>query len=188
MKATGAIREALASFDKSADVCEMRVAAKEAVQPFRQAVEKRQLDARLINLAAARTPWSSCRAGAEARIRRECAEILAELPLDASEPAGKEALESTVREAFAEIQQRQVETQRQARKASLIQQGVGELSSYMLELNRDGEISDEEYWSSEFIADLQDAVRRGLESELTGDETIKEVYKEARKIIDGEIE
>jgi hypothetical protein len=177
----------LVARDSSADVCEMRVTAREAVQPFRRAIERRQLEARLIAWALRELPWRRTERD-EARIRRECAEILSELPPDVSEPEGKEALESTVREACAEIERRQVETERQARKASFIQQGVGEVSNYMLELNRDGEISDDEYWSSEFTADLRDAVRRGPESALTGNETHKEVRELAREIIENEIE
>ena len=113
-------------FDGSADVCEMRVAAQEAVQPVRRAIERRLLDARLLGWAIRELPWSRTDRD-EARIRRECAEILAELPLDFTEPEGKEALEPTVREACAEIEQRQAEKERQARKAILILQGVAEV-------------------------------------------------------------
>ena len=187
VKAAAAIRQALARFDNSADVSEMRVASKEAAQPIRQAIERRQLDGRLVNWALRSLPagWTDRDA---ARIRRECAEILAELPVDTSEVEGKDALEPTVKEACAEINTRQAEQERQVRKAGLVQQGVGEVSTYMLESNRDGEISDREYWSSDFTRRLETAVRHGLESELTGDESTKEVRKLAREIMDGAIE
>jgi F0F1-type ATP synthase epsilon subunit len=166
-EATAAIREVLASFDNFADVCEMRVAAKEAVQPFRQAVEKRQLDARLIIWALRELPWSRTERD-EARIRRECAEILAELP--------------------AEINKMQAEKERQARKVQLVGEGLAEINTHMLELLREDEITSEEYLDSDFTRRLETAVRRGLESELTGDESTKAARKLAREIIDGELE
>ena len=91
----------------------------------------------------------------EARISRECSEILADLPLDVTEAEGKEALEPTVREASQEIRQRQAEKERQTRKANLIQQGVAEVSSYLLQLRLDQEIAAEDYFDSEFTADLR---------------------------------
>ncbi len=185
VKATAAIRDALARFDCSADESEMRVAAQEAVLPFRQGIERRQLDAKLLDWAIRELPWN--RTDREiARIRRECAEILAELPLDITEAEGKDALEPTIREASEEIRQRQAEKERQTRKANLIQQGVAEVSSYLLQLRRDEEIAAEDYLDSEFTADLQQAVQNGLESELTGDETTKEVKQMTRNIIDDE--
>ncbi len=185
--ATAAIREALRPFDDFADVCEMRVATQQAVQPIRQAIEKRTLDERMVRWAISELPWS-CTDRDQARIRRECAEILAELPLDATQVEGKEALEATVREACAEIEQRQAEKDRQARKASLIQQGLAEVSSYVSELRRDGEISDAEYWDSDFTTYLRDAVRHELEAELSGDETTQEVGELVRESIDGQLE
>lgn len=55
--------------------------------------------------------------------------------------------------------------------ANLIQQRVAEVSSYLLELKGDGEISDEEFWDTEFTAGRKEALRRSLEAELSGDET-----------------
>ncbi|HEV2380151.1 MAG TPA: hypothetical protein VG206_10200 [Terriglobia bacterium] len=187
VKATAAIREALARFDNFADVCEMRVAAKEAVQPFRQAIERRQLDERLINWALRSLPAGRTDRD-EARIRRECAEILAEMPQDVSEPEGREALEPTVKEACGEINKRQAEQERQARKAELITDGLAQINTYMLELLREDEITREEYLDSHFTRQLESAVRRGLESVLIGDETTKEAWERAREMIDGELE
>jgi len=186
VRAMAAIREALRRFDGLADEGEMRVAAEEAVQPVRRAVEKRSLDARLLSWAIRELPWSGTDRD-EARIRRECTEILAELPLDVTEAEGKEALEGTVREACAEIEQRRAEKDRQARKASLIQQGLAEVSSYASELRREGEIPDEEYWDSDFTTDLRDAVRHELEAELSGDETAKELGELVQEIVDAEL-
>lgn len=187
VRATVAIREALRRLDNFADVCEMRVATQEAVQPLRQAVEKRLLDARLNKWAVSELPFGGRTEQDEARLRRECAEILAELPEDASEVEAKEAMEPTIREAREKIEKRQAEKERQAHKANLIQQGVAEVWSYLLELKREGEISDKDIWDSEFTADLKEAVRRGLEADLSGDETTKEVHQLAREIIDTEL-
>ncbi|MBZ5514849.1 MAG: hypothetical protein LAN62_08395 [Acidobacteriia bacterium] len=186
VRATVAIREALRRLDSFADVCEIRVTVQEAVEPVRLAVGKRLLDTRLLDWAIRELPWSRTDRD-ETRLRRECAEILAELPLGTSEAEGEEALEPTVRDASAEIEKRQAEKDRQARKASLIQHGIAEVSSCVLELRREGEISDEDYWDSEFAAHLKEAVRRGLVAELSGNETTKEVCKLVREIIDGEL-
>jgi hypothetical protein len=187
VQATVTIREALRRLDTFADACEMRVAVQEAVEPVRLAVGKRLLDARLLDWAIRELPWSRTDRD-ETRLRRECAEILAELPLGISEAEGEEALEPTVREASAEIEKRQAERDRQARKVSLIQHGIAEVSSYLLDLKREGEISDEDYWSSDFTADLKEAVRRELDAELSGDETTQEVKELVHEIIDGELE
>jgi hypothetical protein len=187
VRATVAIREALRRLDSFADVCEMRVAVQEAVEPVRLAVGKRLLDARLLDWAIRELPWSRTDRD-ETRLRRECAEILAELPLGTSEAEGEEALELTVREACAEIEKRQAEKDRQTRKASLIQHGIAEVSSHVLELKREGEISDEDYWDSEFTAHLKEAVRRNLETELSGDETTQEVKELVHEIIGIEIQ
>lgn len=187
VKATAAIRDALGRLDSSADVCEMRVAIQETVQPVRQAVKRRLLDAELLRWAFLRLPWSRTDLD-RARLGRECVEILGELPQDVSEAEAKEALEPTIREACAEIEKRQAEKERQARKTSLIQQGVAEVSNYLLELKRVGEISGEDSWNSEFNADLKEAVQRGLQADLSGNETTKEVRELVREIIDAELE
>lgn len=187
VRATAAIREALRQFDNFADVCEMRVATQEAVQPIRQDIEKRTLDERMMRWAVGELPWGS-EDRDRARLCRECEEILAELPQNVSEAEAKEALEPTIREAREEIEKRQAEKERQARKANLIQQGVAEVSSYLLELKREGEISDKEFWDSEFTANLKEAVRRGLEAELSGDEATKEVREIVHTLIDEEFQ
>lgn len=184
VKATAVIREVLRQFDRFADVCEMRVAAKEAIQPISQAIERRALDARLISWAVRQLPWSRAERDA-ARIQRECTDILAGLPADISEVEGKEALEPTVREASQEIEQRRAEEERRVRKTSLIQQGVNELSTYLPELRRKDELSDKEYWDPTFWAELSEVVRRGLEADLTGDENTTEVRGRTRAIIEG---
>lgn len=186
VKATAAIHDALARFDCSADESEMRVAAQEAVIPFRQGIERRQLDAKLLDWAIRELPWHRTDRD-EARIRRECSEILADLPLDVTEAEGKDALEPTVREASEDIKQRQAEKERQTRKANLIQQGVAEVSSYLLQLRLNQEIAAEDYFDGEFTADLAEAVRRDLDATLSGDESSREVRDLVREIVDKEI-
>ena len=182
-----AVREALKSFGATADECEMRIAAQQAIEPIARAIEKRLLDQRVINWAIFKLSWSATDYD-KARVRRECAEILTELPNDLTENEAREALGPTIQEACDEIRQRQAEKDRQARRTPLIQQGVAFVSSYLRELKRQGEITPREYFDSGFTGQLQEAVRRSLEADLSGNETAQEVQKKARAIIDGCLE
>ena len=186
VQAAVAIREALRRFDDFADVREMRVAALAAVQPIHQAIVRRTLDARLINWAVSQLPWGRTDRDI-ARVTRECTEILAELPIDVSDVEAKEALEPTVNEARQEIEERRAEEQRKSRKASLLQQGLNEVSSYLLELKREGEVSADDYWDTDFNTTLKEAVRHGLEADLSGNETSKEALEQVHEIIDSEL-
>ena len=141
---------------------------------------------RLITWAIRELPWSKTERD-EARVRRECAETLAELPLDFSELEGKEALEPTIGEACQQIEERQADKERQTRKARLVEQGVAEVSSYLLDLKSEGEISDEDYWDTDFTAELKAAARRELTAELSGEETTREVKELAREIVDDQL-
>lgn len=186
VQAAVAIREALRRFDDSTGVYEMRVAAQEAVRPISQAIARRMLDARLINWAISELPWGRTDRD-KARITRECTEILTELPIDLSEVEGKEALEPTVNEARHEIEERRAEEQRKAQKASLIQQGVAEILSYLLELKRADEISADDYRTALSDTQLSEAVRSGLEAEVSGKETAQEVQDITHELIDQEL-
>ena len=180
------IRDALRRLDDNADECEMRVAAQEAIQPLCQAVEKRLLDERVIEWAVFELPWSRNERD-EARLRRECAEILEELSADALEDEAKEALEPTISETCREIEVRQARKQRDMQKANLIQEGIAEVTRYLWRLKQDGEISTEDYWDSALRADLQETVREELESELFGEETTREIENLVHQIIDDEL-
>jgi excisionase family DNA binding protein len=186
VKATAAIREVLARFDSFADACEMRVAAKEAAQPFRQSIERRLLSERLISWAVRELPAGRTDRD-EARIRRESAEILAELPPDGSEAEGKEALQATVTELCQEIKKRLALEQRQTRKAQLIEDSVGEVWSYLLDLKYEGEIDREDYWDIDLRDELKKAVRRELQGRLKGDESPKKLREMVRTIVDREL-
>ncbi len=106
---------------------------------------------------------------------------------DSSEAEGKEALQTAVTEARREIEQRQAEKERQAKKARLVAEALADVVSYAAELGRKGEITSEEYWDNDFTDHLATAVRRGLESDLTGDESTKEARELAREIIDDQL-
>jgi excisionase family DNA binding protein len=108
--AISAVREALKCFDATADESEMRVAAQQAIEPISRAVERRLLDERVINWAIFKLPWRATDYD-KARVRRECAEILAEQPQDISEVEAQEALEPTVQEARLDIEKREAEAQ-----------------------------------------------------------------------------
>lgn len=186
-RAAAAIRESLSRLPSDAQEFEVRATAEEAVSPVCQAVEKRLLDERLTARAVRQLPWGSDDRD-KSRLRRECGQILAELAKDVSEADAKEALEPTIHEASRQIEQRQTEKERHARRANLIQHGVAEVSSYLFELNRDGAITSEELGDTGFDAELRDAVRRGLEARLSGGETVQDVRKLTRQIIDGELD
>ena len=94
----------------------MRVAAQEAIQPLCIAIEKRLLDERLIEWAIRELPYWGRTDRDEARLRRECAEILEELPIDVSEEEAKEALEPTISETCQEIEERQARKSNAKRK------------------------------------------------------------------------
>ena len=188
VRVTATIRDTLRRLDDDTDKCEMRVAAQEAIQPLCVAIEKRLLDERLIEWAIRELPLWGRTERDEARLRRECAEILEELPIDASEAEAKDALEPTIGETCQEIEERWAQKQRDAQKANLIEEGVAEVSHYLWRLKQDGEISAEDYWDTDLRADLKDAVREELESELSGEETTKEVQEFARQTIDEELE
>ncbi len=185
-RAAAAIREALGALPLEAEEFEIRAAANEAIQPIKQAAEKRLLDERLIEWAIRELPWGRTEQD-EARLRRQCVEILAGLPPDVSEVEAKEVLRPPVREVQAEIEQREARKERKQRKAALIQQGLVEVSSYLLHLRSEGEISSEAFWDSRFAADVTDAVRDALEEELTGDEDTQELKEFVHEIIEDEL-
>lgn len=61
------------------------------------------------------------------------------------------------------------------------------VSHYLWQLKEGGEISSDEFWDSDFRADLQAAVREELQSELSGDESAMEAKELARDIIEDEL-
>jgi hypothetical protein len=68
-----------------------------------------------------------------------------------------------------------------------VQQGVAEVSGCLLQLKSRGEISEDDYWDSEFTADLREGVRRELEAELSGHESSKEVRELVHEVIDDQL-
>lgn len=187
-RARAAIRKALETLPTNAEDFEICAVAKEVVQPIKQAVEKRLLDEQLIEWAVRELPLWGRAEEDEAHLRRECAEILAELPTDVSEAEAKDELRQPVRDARKEIEEREARKERKRRKAALIQQGLFEVPSYLLHLKSEGEISREEFWDSGLTADLTEAVKEALEGELIGDEDAGEVKEFVREIIDEELD
>jgi excisionase family DNA binding protein len=185
-RASVAAREALRRLDADATEIEMQTSADEAVQPIQHAAERRLLRERVLRWATQQLPWNRTELDA-VRVRRECAEIQAELPEDASEAECKEALEPTVREACQEIEERQASKQRQAQKTQLIEQGIAEVSTCLLDLRRAGELTTEEYLDSEFTDHIKTAVRRTLRKELSGNESSKEIRALVRQAIEEEL-
>lgn len=183
-----AAREAIGRLDAGAGESDLQTSVEEAVRPIQQAIERRLLKERVLHWAIQQLPWGKKTELDEVRVRRECAEILAELSEDASEAEAKEAFEATVQEACQDIEERHARQQRQARKIQLIEEGTAEVSTYLLEMKCAGEITDDEYWESDFTEHLKTAVRRQLQAELSGDESNKQVCQLVREIIDNEIE
>ncbi|HUZ47385.1 MAG TPA: helix-turn-helix domain-containing protein [Terriglobia bacterium] len=186
--AKAAIRKALENLPANAEEFEIYATANEAVRPMKQVAEKRSLDERLIEWAIRELPYWGRTEKDEAHLRRECTEILSELPADASEAEAKEELEPIIRQARRQIEERQARKEREDQKANLIQKGVAEVTHYLWRLKQDGEISTEDYWDSDLKAELQAAVRNELEAELSGLETTKEAEELAREIIDDELD
>jgi excisionase family DNA binding protein len=104
-RATIAARDAISQRDTDVSGSEMLTSVDEAVQPIRQAVENRLLKERLLKWAIQQLPWDKTELDS-LRVRRECAEILAELPEDISELEAKEAIGPTVQEWCEDIQRR----------------------------------------------------------------------------------
>jgi hypothetical protein len=104
-QATVAVREAIRRLDADASESELLTSAKEAIQPIQQAIERRLIKERVLNWAIQQLPWSKTELDA-VRVRRECAEILAELPEDFSEAEAKEALAATVQETCQDVEER----------------------------------------------------------------------------------
>jgi hypothetical protein len=187
VKATAVIRDALEKCDYGTDDRELRVAAEEAIQPIKAAIERRAMEASLLNWAVRELPWGSDDRE-KATLRRECAEILKEVAEEATEIEAREELEPSVQEARRAVERRTAQEEQRENRADLVRIGVAEVSIYLREMRRAGEISDEDYLDSGLAVDLRSAVRGELEAELTGDESGKEVREMAREIIDSELD
>ena len=98
-------------------------------------------------------PWSATEAEKNS-LRRECLEVLGELPQDFSEAEAQQELQGLVNVACEEIEEREARAERKRRKPQLIMQGVNEILPYLLELKQDGEISSDELWDSGLRGDL----------------------------------
>jgi excisionase family DNA binding protein len=183
--ATAAARAAIRHMDLDASESELLTSTQNALQPIQRAAEKRLLQERVLSWATCQLPWGKTELDA-ARLRRECAEILAELSEGTPETEAKEALAAAIQRACQEIAKRKASEQRSSRKAQLISQGLAAIPAYLLELKQAGEISADEYWDYEFRQHLDTVVRRTLEAELTGEESNKEIREFVQEILDSE--
>lgn len=95
-----------------------------------------------------------------------------------------EAVQS-VRKASEE---RKKERDRELKKPYLIQQGIGQVRNYLLCMRNRGEISRGDFKDPDFVAEMKDAVERGLEAKLTGDEDAQRVEELVVEIIEGEFD
>jgi len=185
-EAAAAAREALSRLPYSAQDLELRSAAEKAIEPVRRKVARRLMTERVLNWNVLQLPWQSTEQE-KARLRRECREILGDLPEDVSEIEAKEALEPTIRNACQEIDERQARTCREEQKAALIRQGLAEVSNYLWQLRERGEITTEEFLDSDFKAALERTVKTELQRELSGHETTKEIEGLVHEIVNEEL-
>lgn len=185
-RASVAISEAVQRLEVAASENEVLISIREALRPINQAIEKRRKEERILNWATAQLPCHKTELEA-ARVRRECAEILAELPGDIADVGAKEALEPTIREACQGIEERHADRKRQTSKAQKIEYGVAEVSNRLWELRCAEELTTEEYFDSDFAEHVKTIVRRRLQVELSGDESNKEVRDIVRTAVDEEL-
>jgi excisionase family DNA binding protein len=181
------IQQALEELPANAADFELRAAAEESIESLLQSIEKRELRQEVTDWALRQLPWSATEAEKNS-LRRECLEVLAELPADISEAEARGHVEELTKEASKEIEDREAERERERRKAQHVNRGVQEVFSYLLELKRDGEISSDELWDSELRHELEQAVRDELEGELSGDEDSGEVSEIVKEIVYDELD
>jgi hypothetical protein len=130
----------------TADESELRMGAEAALKPIDDAIQRRLWQSRVLDWAVGQLPFAKTELDS-ARVRRECCEILADLPEDISEAVAKEALEPTIQEACHDVEEREAKRQRQIRKGELLQRGTAEVSKYLFELRLAGKVAADEYWT-----------------------------------------
>jgi hypothetical protein len=186
VQADAAIHEALGRLDYCADLRKLRTAAQEAIQPIFQAVKRRRLEETILHWAICQLSFWKRTEQDEAHLRRRCAEILASLPADVTEPEAKESIASTIADITGQVERRQAEEERQRKKPVLLQQGMSEITNYIYELKARNRIS-EELYSKYVHGQVGRMVRTSLESSLSGDETVEAVREKVRALVDDEL-
>ncbi len=194
-RAVGSARTALSRLPLGATDAEVQVALDEAVAPTRQAIEERQTRARreqLIEAAGRWLPWDATDAD-KAKAAAAVRSVLSNLPLRASQTEEQNA----VSVAVAPIKQlteertaaRQHQEQRERKKSTLLTLAIFHASNYLDTLHNDGDMeldSGEDF--DDVRRDVEAAVRKALEEELTGDESHDEANRIARQVVDEELE
>jgi excisionase family DNA binding protein len=162
-------------------------AIRQEIESRKRGEERQQMHTRILNQAVWELPIGRSE-GEAAKLRRACSEILARLPADISEAEAKEQFAPTVQQFCKEINQRKADQARRKRKQELTVGGVREVWNCLLALKNEGEIEDAEFYDTEFREHMETVVRRELEAELTGNESITELKDFVMDIIEDEIE
>jgi len=150
---------ALESLPASTPEPELCRAARQALDPVRQQVEKRLLAERVVQWAVGQLAWLRRTEVDEVRLRRHC----------------------------REIKQRKANKEMAARKAKLIEGVKLQVFLYFADLENDQVITNEEFWDSKLWKGLEHTAEQELRAKLSGEEVADEVRKIVRQIIDDEM-
>ena len=186
--AMAAMKVALVSLPASTSEPELVRVARQAFDPVRQRVDRRLLAERVVQWAVGELPWLGRKEVDELRLRRQCCEIVAGLPVDALEQEMKAAVESVVGTACSEIRRRKANEETAARKAKLIEEAKLQVFLYLGELANEEVITSEEFWDSKLRKGLEHTIEQELLAELSGQENTGEVKVLVRQIVDHELE
>jgi hypothetical protein len=189
-RASASARAALSGLPRDVSDAELRVALDDALAPTKQTIEERQTRARreqLIASAGNSLGWNSTQ-GDKAQAQEAARAALSNLPLGAGQAQEQSAFASAlapIRRAIEERAASEAErAQRARKKSSLITFAVFHALSY-LEREFELEPDTEPY---EVRRDVEAAVCKALEQELTGDESQDEANEIARELVDEELE
>ncbi len=186
LKTERAATDAIMELDGDARLEEMCAVALEAVASIReefirhQAESERQQEIEgIVRSAPSALPYGATQTeqGQAMSLTRDA---LTKLPERATRHEMLAARDKALVSITASVKQRLHDQARQARKRSLIEQGVAEISSYLLELESKGELTGEECSDSGFRAELNEAVRLDLEAKLSGNEGTKEIQERVK--------
>lgn len=193
-RAVASARAALSNVPLSASDAEVRLALDEALAPIKESIEKTQTRARrerLIEGAGRSLPWSATEAD-KAQATAAVRAALANLPLRASQTEEQTIISPAIALIRQAIEERAATQQQQAKRESqkkgLVSYGVLCVPTYIQELRDNDEIDSDASEDVDWIADLQDAVRRKIENEFDGTESYEDAKQVAREIVATELE
>ncbi|MBI3668750.1 MAG: helix-turn-helix domain-containing protein [Acidobacteria bacterium] len=187
-------RAALSTVPLDASDAGVRVALDEALAPAKQAIEDAQARSRreqLLDFAVRGLSWNATAAD-KAQATAAVRSALSNVPLQASRSEEQTVVAAAVAPIKRAIEERtaaqQEHERRERNKSSLVSLGVLHVSAYLSELYSDDEISDDAYSDYEWRNQLETTVRKVLESELAGDESLEDVWQIAREVVGEELE